>query len=73
MARDLTEAMRTPLGGRSIIIENIGGGAGGALGATKVACTPNGGYTRRVHRIVISAAPALYRTRQDITLDDFGA
>ena len=34
VARDLAEAMRKPLGGQSIIIENVGG-AGGTLGATK--------------------------------------
>src|SRR4051812_31735829 len=36
VARDLAEAMRKPLGGQSIIIDNVGG-AGGTLGAAKVA------------------------------------
>ena len=36
VARDLAEALRKPLGGQSVIIENVGG-AGGTLGAAKVA------------------------------------
>src|SRR5450755_3501851 len=59
VARDLAEAMRKPLGGQSIIIDNVGG-AGGTLGATKVARAPNDGYTLLLHHIGISTAPALY-------------
>src|SRR5262245_19723282 len=33
VARDLAEALRKPLGGQAIVIENVGG-AGGTLGAT---------------------------------------
>jgi hypothetical protein len=36
VARDLAEALRKPLGNQSIIIDNVGG-AGGTLGAAKVA------------------------------------
>ena len=43
VARDLAEAMRKPLG-QSIIIDNVGG-AGGTLGAAKVAHAANDGYT----------------------------
>ena len=42
VGRDLAEAMRKPLGGQSIIIENVGG-AGGTLGAAKVARASNDG------------------------------
>ena len=42
VARDLAEAMRKPLGNQSIIIENVGG-AGGTLGAAKVARAANDG------------------------------
>jgi len=70
VARDLAEAMRKPLGGQSIIIENVGG-AGGTLGATKVARASNDGYTLLLHHIGISTAPSLYRSLPYKTLDDF--
>ena len=70
VARDLAEAMRKPMGGQSIIIENVGG-AGGTLGATKVARAPNDGYTLLLHHIGMSTAPALYRKMQYDTLGDF--
>ena len=70
VARDLAEAMRKPLGGQAIIIENVGG-AGGTLGATKVARAANDGYTLLLHHIGMSTSPALYRTMQYKTLDDF--
>jgi tripartite-type tricarboxylate transporter receptor subunit TctC len=56
VARDLAEAMRKPLGGQSIIIDNVGG-AGGTLGArrsrarrttaTRSFCTTPASSTRR--------------------------
>ena len=70
VARDLAEAMRKPLGGQTIIIDNVGG-AGGTLGAAKVAKASNDGYTLLLHHIGMSTAPALYRTMQYKTLDDF--
>jgi tripartite-type tricarboxylate transporter receptor subunit TctC len=70
VARDLAEALRKPLGGQSILIENVGG-AGGTLGATKVAHAANDGYTLLLHHIGISTAPALYRKMQYKTLEDF--
>ncbi len=70
VARDLAEALRKPLGGNSIIIENVGG-AGGTLGATKVAHATNDGYTLLLHHIGMSTSPALYRTMQYKTLEDF--
>ena len=70
VARDLAEAMRKPLGGQSIIIDNVGG-AGGTLGAAKVAKAANDGYTLLLHHIGMSTAPALYRTLPYKTLDDF--
>ncbi len=70
VARDLAEALRKPLGGQSIIIENIGG-AGGTLGATKVAKASNDGYTLLLHHIGMSTAPALYRKMGYDTLADF--
>ena len=70
VARDLAEALRKPLGGQTIIIENVGG-AGGTLGATKVARAANDGYTLLLHHIGMSTSPALYRTMQYKTLEDF--
>ena len=70
VARDLAEAMRKPLGGQSIVVDNVGG-AGGTLGATKVARATNDGYTLLLHHIGMSTAPALYRTMPYKTLDDF--
>ena len=70
VARDLAEALRKPLGGQTIIIENVGG-AGGTLGATKVARATNDGYTLLLHHIGMSTSPALYRTMQYKTLEDF--
>ena len=70
VARDLAEAMRKPLGGQTLIIENVGG-AGGTLGATKVAKASNDGYTLLLHHIGMSTSPALYRKMAYDTLGDF--
>ena len=70
VARDLAEALRKPLGGQSVIIENVGG-AGGTLGAAKVARAAPDGYTLLLHHIGLSTAPSLYRTLPYKTLDDF--
>jgi tripartite-type tricarboxylate transporter receptor subunit TctC len=70
VARDLAEAMRKPLGNATIIIENVGG-AGGTLGATKVAKAAPDGYTLLLAHAGISTAPALYRNLQYKTLEDF--
>jgi len=70
VARDLAEALRKPLGGQVVIIENVGG-AGGTLGATKVAKAANDGYTLLLAHAGLSTAPALYRNLQYKTLEDF--
>jgi tripartite-type tricarboxylate transporter receptor subunit TctC len=70
VARDLAEALRGPLGGQAIIIENVGG-AGGTLGATKVARAAPDGYTLLLHHIGMATSPALYRNLAYKTLDDF--
>ncbi|PND37859.1 hypothetical protein C1O66_10195 [Paucibacter aquatile] len=69
VARDLAEALRKPLGA-TIVIENVGG-AGGTLGATKVAKAAPDGYTLLLHHIGMATSPALYRNMQYKTLDDF--
>jgi tripartite-type tricarboxylate transporter receptor subunit TctC len=70
VARDLAEALRKPMGNQPIIIENVGG-AGGTLGATKVAKAAPDGYTILLHHIGMATSPALYRTLQYKALEDF--
>ena len=70
VARDLAEAMRKSMGGQPVIIENVGG-AGGTLGANKVAKAAPDGYTLLLHHIGLSTSPALYRSLPYKTLDDF--
>lgn len=69
VARDLAEALRQPLGA-PIIIENVSG-AGGTLGATKVAKAPPDGHTLLLHHIGMATAPALYRQLPFKPLEDF--
>lgn len=70
VARDLAEALRKPLGGATVVIENVAG-AGGTLGAGKVAKATPDGYTVLLHHIGMATAPALYRNLPFKTLDDF--
>ncbi|TDP62726.1 tripartite tricarboxylate transporter substrate-binding protein [Roseateles toxinivorans] len=70
VARDLAEVMRKSLGNQTILIDNVGG-AGGTLGATKVAKAAPDGYTLLLHHIGMATAPALYRNMQYKTLEDF--
>jgi tripartite-type tricarboxylate transporter receptor subunit TctC len=70
VARDLAEALRKPLGNATIVIENVGG-AGGTLGAAKVAKAAPDGYTLLLHHIGMSTSPALYRKMPYDTLGDF--
>ena len=69
VARDLAESLRKPLGG-TIVIENVGG-AGGTLGATKVAKAAPDGYTILLHHVSMATSPSLYRSLQYKTLEDF--
>jgi tripartite-type tricarboxylate transporter receptor subunit TctC len=69
VARDLAESLRKTLGA-TLVIENVGG-AGGTLGATKVAKAAPDGYTVLLHHISMATSPALYRNLQYKTLDDF--
>ena len=60
VARDLAEAMRKPLGGISIVVENAAG-AGGSIGGNKVAKATPDGYTLLLHHIGMATMPILYR------------
>ena len=70
VARDFAEAFRKHLNNATIIIENVGG-AGGTLGANKVARAVPDGYTLLLHHIGMSTAPALYRKLPYKPLEDF--
>lgn len=60
VARDLAEAMRKPLGGATVLVDNAAG-AGGSIGANKVAKAANDGYTLLVHHIGMATMPTLVR------------
>jgi tripartite-type tricarboxylate transporter receptor subunit TctC len=70
VARDLAEVLRKGLNNQPVIIENVGG-AGGTLGAAKVAKAAPDGHTILLHHIGMATSPALYRTLPYKTLDDF--
>jgi tripartite-type tricarboxylate transporter receptor subunit TctC len=70
VARDLGVALSKHLKGQSIVIDNVGG-AGGTLGAAKVAKAAPDGYTLLVHHIGMATSPALYRKMPYDTLGDF--
>ena len=70
VARDLATVMSKGLNNQTVIIENIGG-AGGTLGANKVAKAPADGHTLLLHHIGMATSPALYRNLPYKTLDDF--
>jgi tripartite-type tricarboxylate transporter receptor subunit TctC len=70
VARDLGEVLRKGLNNQTIIIENVGG-AGGTLGAAKVAKASPDGYTLLLHHIGMATSPSLYRSLPFKTLEDF--
>lgn len=70
VARDLAEAMRKNMPGSNFVVENVNG-AGGTIGATKVAKANPDGYTLLLHHIGMASAPALYRKLQYKPLEDF--
>jgi tripartite-type tricarboxylate transporter receptor subunit TctC len=70
VARDLAEVLRKGLNNQTVLIENVGG-AGGTLGAAKVAKAAPDGYTFLLHHIGMATSPALYRNMPYKTLEDF--
>ncbi len=69
VARDLGVVLGKELK-QTVIIENVGG-AGGTLGAGKVATAAPDGYTILLHHIGMATSPGLYRNLKYKTLDDF--
>lgn len=70
VARDLAESLRKPLGGVIVVIDNAAG-AGGTIGASKVAKAVPDGHTLFLHHIGMATSPALYRKLPYDTLEDF--
>lgn len=70
VARDLAEALRKPLGGVSIIVDNSAG-AGSAIGAGKVAKAAPDGYTLLLNHIAMATMPNLLRNMQFKIETDF--
>ena len=60
VARDLAEALRKPLGGASVVIDNVPG-AGSSIGAAKVARAAPDGYTLLLNHIAMATVPTLVR------------
>src|SRR5918995_3733682 len=60
VARDLAEALRKPLGGATVVVDNAAG-AGGSIGANKVAKAQPDGHTLLVHHIGMATMPTLVR------------
>ena len=70
VARDLAEAMRKPLGGVSIVVDNAAGD-GSAIGSAKVARAAPDGYTILLNHIAMATMPNLVRNMQFKVETDF--
>jgi tripartite-type tricarboxylate transporter receptor subunit TctC len=69
VARLVGEAMSKDLG-QQVIVENVGG-AGGTLGAARVAKAEPDGYTLLIHHIGMATSATLYRKLPFNALEDF--
>jgi tripartite-type tricarboxylate transporter receptor subunit TctC len=69
VARLVAESMSKTLG-QQIVVENVGG-AGGTLGAGRVAKSAPDGYTVLLHHIGMATSATLYRKLAYNTLEDF--
>ena len=70
VARDLAEALRKPMGGVSVVVDNTAG-AGSSIGSAKVARAAPDGYTLLLNHIGMSTMPALYRKLPFNVANDF--
>jgi len=71
VARDLAEAMRKSMGGgANFVVENVNG-AGGTIGAGKVAKASPDGHTLLLHHIGMASSSILYRKLAYKPVEDF--
>jgi tripartite-type tricarboxylate transporter receptor subunit TctC len=70
VARDLAVVLSKNLNNQTVVVENVGG-AGGTLGAARVAKAAPDGYTVLLHHIGMATSPALYRKMPYDTMGDF--
>ena len=70
VARDLAEALRKPLGGATVVVDNAAG-AGGSIGANKVAKAAPDGYTLLLFHVGMATTPVMYRKLPYKPLEDF--
>ena len=70
VARDLAEALRKPLGGVSVVIDNRGG-AGSTIGTAAVARATPDGYTLLLNHVSMATMPTLYRKLSFNVTNDF--
>ena len=71
VARQLAETMRKTMGGSTNFLVENSVGAGGTIGATKVARAAPDGHTLLLFNIGMAATPALYKKIQYKPLEDF--
>ncbi|HYX34259.1 MAG TPA: tripartite tricarboxylate transporter substrate-binding protein [Oligoflexus sp.] len=71
VARLIAQAMSVELK-QTVVIENVGG-AGGTLGAGRVARAAADGYTILLHHIGQATSPTLYRNKLPYKVEDFEA
>ena len=70
VARDLAIALAKAIPGGNFVVENAAG-AGGTIGANKVAKAAPDGHTILLHHIGMATSPSLYRKLPYKTLEDF--
>lgn len=71
VARHLAEAMRKAMGGGANFVVDNAAGAGGTIGAAKVARAAPDGHTLLLFHIGMAATPALYKKIPYKPLEDF--
>ena len=70
VARDLAEALRKPLGGATIVVDNVVG-AGSSIGSSRVAKAAPDGYTILLNHIAMATMPNLLRSMPFKVESDF--
>ena len=70
VARDLAEAIRKPLGGVSVVVDNSAG-AGSTIGSAKVARATPDGYTLLLNHVSMATMPTMYRKLAFNVANDF--